>query len=269
MVPKTVSAKTAVAAVGFILAGFASSAEAAPVTYNFTGATTGYELSKIFTSGLNNPILTVSANTVSDDGEVVTPVTTYGVGQWAGFGLGLKNSSTDNSHTVDGSGLNDLLVLAFSSSVQFISATFRYAGVENNSFDDFAFFASPTNDGSVAGDMIFASEDINGSNGSGYYNFTTGAYGDEYFGRFFGIGAIFDAVYKECVRYRRGNCKEWDSYTVFDSFKLASVTVEYIPPPPDTPPQVPLPAGLLLLLSGLTGMGFLGRLKNKLSKAAA
>lgn len=267
MIPRTVSASTAIAAAGFLLTGFAVAAQVATVTYDFTGATTGYSLTKNFTSGISNPLLTVSANTVSDNGAVVTPVTTYGVGQWAGLGLGLKNSSTDNSHTIDGSGLNDLLVLAFSSSVKFISATFRYAGVENNSFDDFAFFASPNNDGSVAGNLIFSSEDITGSGGTGSYNFTTGPYGAAYVGQGFGIGAIFDALYQECVRSRRGNCKEWDSYTVFDSFKLASVTVETVRV--EIPPQVPLPAGLVLLLSGLTGMGFLDRFKNNLSKAVA
>lgn len=254
---------------GVLLAGFAGSAEAATVTYSFTGATTDYTLSKIFTSGVDNPVLTVSANTVSSDGAVVTPVSSFGVGQWAGNGLGIKNGSNDNSHTIDGLGLNDLLMLAFSSSVKFVSATFKYAGVENLSFDDFAFFASPTNDGSVAGDMIFASEDIIGNNGSGYYNFTTGAFGDEYIGKFFAIGAIFDAVYQKCVRYREGKCKEYMTYKVFDSFKLASVTVETLPPPPDTTPQVPLPAGLVLLLSGITGMGLFGRLKSKSSKSAA
>lgn len=268
MFPKTISAKTVVAAGAFLLAGFAGATQAATITYDFTGATTGYSLTKNFTSGISNPLLTVSANTVSDNGAVVTPVTTYGVGQWAGLGLGIKNSSTDNSHTVDGSGLNDLLVLAFSSSVKFISATFKYAGVESHSFDDFAFFASPNNDGSVAGNMIFSSEDIIGTNGTGYYDFTTGLYGASYIGQFFGIGAIFDAAYQECVRFRYGNCRAWDSYTVYDSFKLASITVQTITPPPDTTPEVPLPAGLVLLLSGVTGMGFLGRLR-KNRKAVA
>ena len=89
MVPKTVSARTAAAAAGFLLAGFAGITQAATVTYDFTGATTGYSLTKNFNSGISNPLLTVSANTVSDNGAVVTPVTTYGVGQWAGLGLGL------------------------------------------------------------------------------------------------------------------------------------------------------------------------------------
>ena len=259
MVPKMVSTRAVLATAGFLCAGLASATQAATVTYDFTGATTGYSLTKTFSSGLSNPQLTVSANTVSTDGSIVTPVTSYGVGQWAGLGLGIKNSSTDNSHTIDGSGLNDLLVLAFSSSVTFLSATFTYAGVINNGLDDFAFFASPNNDGSVAGDMIFSSNDIIGSGGTGYYNFTPGAY----VGQYFGIGAIFDALYQECVQYRYGNCKEWVSYKKFDSFKLASLTVDYTPP--QTPPEVPLPAGIVFLLTGLTGLGFLRRFRGKAS----
>lgn len=265
MVPMTQSTGIAAAMVGFLLAGFATEAQAATVTYNFTANTTAYSLTKNFTA-IGGPNLTVSANTVLSDGSVVTPVTGSGngVGQWAGLGLGLKNGPNDNSHTVDGSGLNDLLVLAFASSVKIVSATFKYAGVENHSFDDFAFFASPNNDGSVADNMIFSSEDITGSGGSGYYDFTTGPYAASYIGQFFGIGAIFDALYEQCTRYRYGKCKEWDRYTVFDSFKLASVTVET--GPFDVPQEVPLPAGVILLLSGLTGLGFLKRFK---SKAAA
>jgi hypothetical protein len=42
---------------------------------------------------------------------------------------------------------------------------------------------------------------------------------------------------------------------IIDNFKIAEVL--------DATPEVPLPAGLLLLLSGLTGLGFLGRSRSK------
>ena len=61
-------------------------------------------------------------------------------------------------------------------------------------------------------------------------------------------------------QYYRGKCKT----TSFDSFKLTSVTIETVPG--GTIPEVPLPAGVILLLSGLTGLGLLKRFK---SKAAA
>ena len=71
--------------------------------------------------------------------------------------------TNDNSHTVDGYGLNDLLVLTFASTSRLVSATFGYAGVEPNSYDDFAFFADDSDPGtSLVGDMIFSSEDIIG-----------------------------------------------------------------------------------------------------------
>jgi hypothetical protein len=261
MASMTQSTRIAAAMAGLLLAGLATEAEAATVTYNFTANTTAYSLTKNFTA-IGGPNLTVSANTVSTDGSIVTPVTGSGngVGQWAGLGLGLKNSSSDNSHTVDGSGLNDLLVLAFASSVKIVSATFTYAGLVSHSDDDFAFFASPNNDGSVAGNMIFSSEEIAGSGGTGSYNFTTDAFGD-FTSRIFGIGAIWDAIYQNCIRYRYGQCKSWESYTKFDSFKLASVTVET--GPFDVPTEAPLPAGIILLLSSLTGLGFLKRFKSK------
>ena len=88
-----------------------------------------------------------------------------------------------------------------------------------------------------------------------------------YTSKVFGIGAIWDAIYQNCTRYRNGVCKNWESYTKFDSFKLASVTV--LTDPGGSIPEVPLPAGVLLLLSGLAGLGFLGRFRNTAYKAPA
>jgi hypothetical protein len=260
MVAKTVSTKIVVATAGLILAASAGASQAATVTYDFTGATTAYSSTKTFNSTPGGgPTLTVSANTVNDLGTIITPVTgaDIGVGQWTGLGLGLKNSSTDNSHTVDGYGLNDLLVLTFLSSVKIVSATFNYAGQVTNSNDGFAFFADLDNNGSVAGNMIFSSEDIVGAPYSGSYNFITGTYPGNYISKVFGIGAIYDALIQSSCSYHY-NCT---SYTVFDSFKLASVTVA-------TPPQVPLPAGAILLFSGLAGLGIFGRFKSKATQAA-
>jgi hypothetical protein len=264
MVPKTVSARTAFAAAGFVLAGFASTAHAATVTYNFATATTPYSLEKNFV-GLGGPNLNVKAYTVDNSGTAVSAVTGSGkgVGQWIGNGLGLYNGSGDSSHTVDGDGINDLLVLTFASSVKILSATFNYAGLLSGSEDNFAFFADDNDlDSSVAGDMIFSAGEIPGS-GSGIYNFATDAFAD-IFSRVFAFGAIDYCKTFYTSGRKKGQCKE----SVYESFKLASVTVQYNPPL-EIPPQVPLPAGLVLLLSGLTGMGLLGRFKSKLSKVAA
>jgi hypothetical protein len=192
-----------------------------------------------------------------------------GIGQWKNLGLGLK-SKNDDSHTVDSSGLNDLLLLTFTSSVRIISASFNYAGVLDHSYDNFAFFADLGNDGFLddEGDLIYDHQDIGAGalNHSGTYVFGP----NDYISEVFGIGAIFEALYQNCVKQRRGPCK-WDRYTIYDSFKLAKLEVEIVLPPDPNQggPVVPLPAGFVLLLSGLTGMGFLGRFKNKLSKAVA
>ncbi len=258
MAPNKVSRRVAAALAGLLLMALAVDARAATVTYDFTGSTTAYSLFKTFNSSPpGGPLLTVTANTVSDDGTVVTPVTGSGngVGQWAGLGLGLKNGSNDNSHTVDGYGLNDLLVLSFASSVKILSATFSYVAQVTNGTDNFAFFADPNNDGSVAGNMVFSSEDIvNGPGYTGSYNFATDGFVD-ILSKTFGIGAIWDAVYQNCVtRYGHLSCT---SYTLFDSFKLASITVST--GPFEIPNEVPLPAGLVMFLSGLAGLGWLGR----------
>lgn len=263
MVPMTVSTGMAVAFVGLLLNGLSSEVQAATVTYDFTTVSSIYSPTKGFTAD-GGPDLTVSANTVSTDGSVVTPVAGAGngVGQWAGLGLGIKNGSNDNSHTVDGYGLNDLLVLTFASSVKIVSATFKYAGQIQNSYDGFAFFADLGGDGSLtqAGDLIFGHEDIGAVNYSGSYDFVANGYSST--SMVFGIGAIWDAVYQSC--YRRWGHNVCKNYTAFDSFKLASVTVETGPFEGLT--EVPLPAGVLLLLSGIAGVGLLNRVK---SKAAA
>lgn len=268
MVPMTVSTRIAVALAGLFLATSACTSEAATVTYNFAVAPVGltYALSRTFTA-IDGPNLIVSANTVSTDGSVITPVTGSGngVGQWAGLGLGLKNGSNDNSHTVDGYGLNDLLVLTFASSVKIVSATFKYAGQIENSYDGFAFFADDNDVGSgIDEDMVFPHGEINAVNYSGSYDFVANGFAST--GTIFGIGAIWDAVYQSC--YKRWGHNVCKNYTAFDSFKLASVTA-FTGPFDIPPPEVPLPAGVILLFSGLAGLGVLGRFKSKTSKAAA
>ena len=86
MVPMTQSTGIAAAMAGFLLAGLATEAQAATVTYNFAGSFTGYSPTMNFTAALG-PNLTVSANTISDDLLTVTPITSAGngIGQWSGW----------------------------------------------------------------------------------------------------------------------------------------------------------------------------------------
>lgn len=288
MVPISVSTKLGVAFAGLLMAGIAGQAQAATVTftYDFTGDTTGYTSSKNFTSvegGVDDPTLKVTGLTYNE-ATTNTSSVSNGVGQWEGLGLGLKSAYNDDSHTVDSSGPNDLLKLAFSEEVTLISATFTYAGYLLHSVGGFAYFVD--DDGgtsrSLNGDNIFLHalmEDYDAGDHTGSYDFLANEL--DFTSMTFGIGAIWSLLQTTTV------CDKWgypsrrhsgpkvcikshtESFTLFDSFKLASVTVSQYVDPNEGGPVVPLPAGFVLLLSGLTGMGFLSRFKNKLSKAVA
>ena len=248
-----------------VLAGCAAlclssvAASATTATYNFTGSSNSYSLTRTFTAA-GGPNLTVTANTVSSDGSTITPVTGSGngIGQWS-YGIGIRNSSGDNIHTVDGYGLNDLLAMTFDTPVKILSATFGYAGIDNYSGDNlhptdgFAFFADGADAGtSVAGEMVFDHQDI-GANSSGFgtYDFTTDAFAD-IFSTSFAIAAIWDQTVQSCYwSYGRKKCTD---KTYFDSFKLKSLVVELQPPS-----NVPIPGALPLLASALGLGGILAR----------
>ncbi len=251
-------------AAGVMLLAMSSAASAATVhTYNFDGSTTGYTLTKgPFTSNpAGGPDVTVKAMTSSDDGSSVSAVSGsgVGVGQWAGNGLGELNNLSDNSHTVDSSGINDLLQLTFTSDVKILSATFSYAGVLTNSLAAFAFFADDGDaDSSLAGDLVFQHQTFstNGNN-VGTFSFGTGSI----LSKVFGFGALWEQTAQICVKYdRRRNCTQSKTVTYFDSFKLKSVTVEV---PGEEIPPVPLPGALPLLGSALVAGGWFGRRKMK------
>jgi hypothetical protein len=228
-------------------------AAAATITYDFSTSSSAYSLTKCFPGPCASD-LQVKAKTVSNDTQTVTSVagTGVGIGQWAGNGLGLLNSGTDNSHTVDGRGLNDLLELTFSSAVRIVSASFTYAGVLSNSNDAFDFYADDDNDGSIAGDRLFAHQDIFAVSGNGTHTFVGGSP----YSTTFGFAASWENTVKVCTRWYYGRCKSWSEKTYFDSFKLKSVTVELRP---DNPPEVPVPAALPLLASALGLGAFLAR----------
>ncbi len=240
------------------LTSLASAASAMPLQYSYNFAcpvaSCAYQVVKNFAPGGGAPALQVTAKTVLTDGSavnIVAPGSGVGIGQWAPNGLGEMNGAGDNSHTVDGSGLNDLLQLVFDTEVKILSATFTYAGVIANSNDAFAFFADDDGNGSVAGDMVFSHQDIGAAGGVGTYNFTLDAFSD-IFSKTFAFAAIWDANQQVCTRWYRGNCTRWKTVNFFDSFKLTSVIVQ-------RPPQVPLPAALPMFLSALAIGGFVSR----------
>jgi hypothetical protein len=119
-----------------------SDASATTLLSDFASSTPGYYAPTRTFAPSGAPSLEVSAFTVSDNAAALTPVAgrNAGVGQWAPNGVGLAHQFNDSSHTVDGLGRNDLLVLKFDTAVKLLKATFSYAGRLSNSNDGFAFF---------------------------------------------------------------------------------------------------------------------------------
>lgn len=178
----------------------------------------------------------VSAQIFNDDGTVdnsrsVNP----SVGS---YGTYIYNSRYDNTHQVDGSGLNERLVLGFSMPVKILSATFSYV----DSDDGFDFFFDQDNNGSL--EWIFQGEDIPGNSWIGTFDFTSLA--DMYIGDLFALGASVS----KCVKRKwNGKCKKYVSH----DWKLKAITVEkHIP-------EVPVPAALPLFLAGLGALGWAKR----------
>ncbi len=259
-------------AAGMLFAALSSTASAATVlTYSFDGSTPGfYSLTKgpFSSSTLVGPTVGVQAYTSNDSGSTVTAVagSGVGVGQWAGNGLGELNNLSDNSHTVDSSGINDLLQLTFSSEVKILSATFSYAGVLTNSLAAFAFFADDADlDSSLADDLVF-NHQIFATNSSHVGSFSFGS--GSILSSVFGFGALLEQVVPstECKTWttirKKKTCTEYKTKTLFDSFKLKSVVVE-LPDPDPGPNPVPLPGALPLLASALLAGGWFARRKAK------
>ncbi|HSM42509.1 MAG TPA: VPLPA-CTERM sorting domain-containing protein, partial [Afifellaceae bacterium] len=126
------------------------------------------------------------------------------IGQYSG-GLGISQNGSDN-HQVDGYGIDELLVLAFSETVRIVSAEFRYV----SSDDDFEFWHDNEPNGSLNGDYVFTA-DIPGS--------LVYVFAGNYVSSLFGIGATHYS----------------------DDFKLYALTVSPVP----LPAALPLFAGAI------------------------
>lgn len=137
------------------------------------------------------------------------------VGQYSG-GLGVVNSKHDNSHQVDGYGLNDILLLQFTEDVRIVSAMFTHVSAN----DGFEFWFDDEGNGSLDGDYV-STHDIPDS--------LTFAFLGDFVGDLFGFGAVY---YKH-------------------DFKLKSVTVESVAQVP-VPAALPL-FGSALLIAGWFG----------------
>jgi hypothetical protein len=172
-------------------------------TFNLTGnggLANSYSFSEDGIDLTITPAAITLGPTIPDD----TVATQGQIGQYSG-GLGISQPGSD-SHQVDGYGVDELLVFAFSETVQFISAKFTYVGSD----DGFEFWFDQGMDSSLNGDYQFTADIPD----SLVYVLT-----DTYISDLFGIGAVY---------------KKHD-------FKLHSITVSPVP----LPAALPLFAGAL------------------------
>lgn len=183
--------------------------------------------------------MNVTAEIFNDDGTVNNG---YSVSPSVGStGTYILNGPRDNTHQVDGSGLNERLVLDFSMPVKILSATFSYVDKD----DGFDFFFDKDGDNDL--EWVFQGMDIPGGGSWPYietFDFTT--LKDMYISDLFALGASIS----KCVKYRsNGKCKKYVSH----DWKLKAVTVEkHIP-------EIPVPAALPLFLAGLGALGWAKR----------
>jgi len=173
------------------------------VTFNFSG-NGGLSPTYMFSEDGIDLTVTPASITIGPTIPQDTVAIQGQVGQYSG-GLGISQNGNEN-HQIDGSGVDELLIMAFSTPVEIVSAEFRYV----SSNDDFEFWHDSGNDDSLNGDYIF-SADIPGTL---IYTFAGGFISD-----LFGIGATHYS----------------------DDFKLYAVTVSPVP----LPAALPLFAGAL------------------------
>lgn len=143
------------------------------------------------------------------------------VGRYA-QGAGVSSGKHDE-HTVDGYGPNDFIQIVFSETVTLKSIGFGYFSSDPK-YDYFRWLADASGNGAIGnGDWMSASTKAASS------VTPTGSYVT---GKVFGFAAFGDK----------------------DSWKLWTVNVDRLPPPP----PIPLPAAGVLMLAGLGGLGGLG-----------
>lgn len=190
-----VSAIAGFAAAAAIFTGGAASAATFNLTSGYTAVPGGYQYT------VDGITLTITAGGFADN---ATGNVTSGQGGARPYiyspGVGISYNG-DNSHTIDGSGQNDVLILTFSENVVIDSITFGYF----DSNDDFDFFYDSDTNGTL--NRVLNNVDIPNSGVALLASLFTQS------GAWFGIGAD-------------GND---------DSFKLKSVSVSVVPLPAAAP----------------------------------
>jgi hypothetical protein len=186
---------------------------------------------------LSGKSLTVSATTGANYGsQAATTVQT-----WSGFGLGAGGEPTPY-HAVDSKDGWERVSLKFSDTVKIESIEFYYVSPVAK-FDYFV-------DTGTGLDQKYTQSISNG-----VYNFLTDGHAD-YASDLHALGASYAKSCRDTTDYKSKSKKSrksktscWDEFT---TFKIKSITVSY----DDTPPVVPLPAGAVLMVTALGGLGF-------------
>ena len=202
------------ASVTFDLQGSGGSYSSLPSSVSLTDAATGLTMTADAKAFRQ---LHRSGSTILASSDIVDAK----LGQYAG-GAGVYNSAADSSHTVDGYGWKDFIELSFDQDVSISSLTFGYF----DHYDGFSVLTDVNGDGQIgAGDTIGARMDIPNS------------------------GSVFGSV-----DLLAGDVLGVGAFWKIDSWKLKSVTVNFEDNTNVQPPAVPLPAGGVLLLTGLAGL---------------
>lgn len=235
----------------------AGPATAASVLFT-TGANNSYVGSKIYT-GSDGTQVKVTPFSVDSSGKIVGGQ----LGLWSG-GLGIQNSSGDNSHTVDNSGWKDFLLLSFSNYVQLGNATFTTNYKYNNGTcclsDTDATIGAAYNYGvawnadlstligqnvSVLSSMGLLASDSTSANSTQTRDINTANRG----GTLWLVGASFD-----------------NPDALKDGFKFQSATYQLAIAPP---PPVPEPSVWITMILGFGVLGGAMRRRNREAFAAA
>lgn len=194
--------------------------------------------------------------TTATDGQELTGDDAW-VQHWNEYGIGVRSGQGDQ-HTVDASGANDVALFSFS--INGVAQDVTVDSVAFNYVDTFDMF-----DLYVDGDYVSSQSADDGSYGGTQYSLIDIDAGP---GSVFGIGATDLAAYQTpCVQPRYTGRYSYSYHSYYQqpscsynnsSFKIKYLTVTY----DDEPSQVPLPAGMVLLLTGLGGLGLTRKRKS-------